>query len=83
MAVRIHPHAAARMEERGALFAEVAATVEAGESYPARHGRSGFRRNLQFDGIRGGKRYRTKQIDVFAIQENDEWLVIAVIVKYF
>ena len=71
------------MEERGALFDEVAATVEAGESYPARHGRSGFRRNFLLDGIRGGNRYRTKQIDVFTVPENDEWLVITVIVKYF
>lgn len=34
-------------------------------------------------GIKGGKHYRIKQIDAFAVFEDDGWLVITVIVKYY
>ena len=37
------------MAERGATEAEVRATVEHGEQYPVRFGRSGFRRNFAFE----------------------------------
>ena len=43
--VRIHPHAAERMTERGATEAEVIATVCDGERFPAKFGRTGFRRS--------------------------------------
>ena len=43
---RIHPHAAARALERGATGAEMLATVASGETFPAKHNRTGFRRNL-------------------------------------
>lgn len=82
MSVRIHPHARERMAERGATEAEVIATVEDGERFPAKFGRTGFRRNFAFEGERSGRRYRTKQVEAFAVQE-DGWLVITVIVKYF
>lgn len=62
MAVRLHPHAQERMEERGATEAEVITTVEAGESFPAKFGRTGFRRNFRFDKDRHGRHYQTKQI---------------------
>jgi hypothetical protein len=83
LAVRLHPHAAARIGERGATPEEVEATVAAGERFPARFGRAGFRRNFAFDGIWRGTRYRTKQIEVFAVEEAGDWLVITVLVKYF
>ena len=38
--VRVHPHALERMAERGATEAEVIATVQAGERFPARFGRT-------------------------------------------
>ena len=83
MAVRLHPHALARLDERGALPEEVAATVESGERFPAKFGRTGFRRNFHFDGTWQGKNYGTKQIEAFAVEEDRDWLVITVIVKYF
>jgi hypothetical protein len=83
LAVRLHPHAEARIGERGATPAEVEATVAAGERFSARFGRAGFRRNFAFDGIWRGMRYRTKQIEAYAVEEDDAWLVITVIVKYF
>jgi hypothetical protein len=48
MAVRFHPHARMRMQERGATEEEVTATVEHGERFPAKFGRFGFRRNFPF-----------------------------------
>jgi hypothetical protein len=49
MSVRIHPHARQRMTERGATEAEVVSTVERGEQFSAKFGRTGFRRNFVFD----------------------------------
>jgi hypothetical protein len=83
LAVRLHPHAAARMAERGATAEEIEATVAAGERFPARFGRTGFRRNFAFGGDWRGRRYRTKQIEAFAVEEAGDWLVITVLVKYF
>jgi hypothetical protein len=83
LTVLLHPHAAARIAERGATLAEVEATVTAGERFPARFGRTGFRRNFAFGGNWRGKRYRTKQIEAFAVEEESGWLVITVVVKYF
>jgi hypothetical protein len=82
LTIRLHPHAEARMAERGATVAEVEATVIAGERFPARFGRTGFRRNFAFGGTWRGKRYGTKQIEAFAVEE-EGWLVITVLVKYF
>jgi len=45
MKVKLHPHAQARILERGATEREVIATVENGEQFPVRFGRWGFRRN--------------------------------------
>jgi hypothetical protein len=77
--MRLHGHA----RERGASEAEIEAAIREGESFSAKFGRDGFRRNFQFDGTWRGRRYRMKQIEVFAIYEDGDWLVISVIVKYF
>ena len=83
MKVELHPHASERLAERGATEAEVRATVEAGEPFPAKLGRSGFRRNFPFDGTWRGRRYATKQVEVYAVQEGGAWLVITVMTRYF
>lgn len=83
MPIRIHPHAAARLLERGGTADEVTATIELGEKFAARFGRSGFRRNFTFDGVWRGKQYSTKQVEAYAVQEGGDWLVITVIVRYF
>lgn len=46
MVVHFHPHARERMRERGTTEDEVRATVEQGEQFPAKFGRTGFRRNF-------------------------------------
>lgn len=83
MKVHIHPHAAARMAERGATNDEVIKTIETGEQFLAKFGRTGFRRNFPFSGLSRGSAYATKQIEAYAAQENGDWIVITVIVKYF
>jgi hypothetical protein len=83
MIVRLHPHAVARMEERGATEEEVVATVTQGERFPARFGRTGFRRNFALAGEWRGRPFAAKQLEVYAIEEAGDWLAITVIVKYF
>ena len=83
MKVKLHSHAQARILERGATEREVIATVEHGEQFPAKFGRTGFRRNFPHTGQWSGKHYSNKQMEVIAVQENDGWMVITVVVKYF
>ncbi|MCX6377007.1 MAG: DUF4258 domain-containing protein [Armatimonadetes bacterium] len=81
--IRIQQHASERMLERGATEAEVALTVHDGEQFAAKFGRTGFRRNFPFSGVWRGKRYATKQVEVLAVLENGDWLVITVITRFF
>ena len=83
MKVRLHSHAQARLAERGATEAEIVATLEGGEQFPAKFDRAGFRRNFSFQSHWRGKFYATKQITAFAASVPDGWLVITLIVKYF
>lgn len=80
--MKLHPRAIVRMRERGASAAEVELTITAGERFPAKFGRQGFRRNFGFDGLWRARRYHIKQVEVFAAWEDDDWLVIRVLVKY-
>ncbi len=82
MEVRLHPHALERLAERGATEEEVRATVAEGEQFPGKYGRTGFRRNFPFEGIWNSRSYANKQVEVYAVQE-DGWLVITVMVKFF
>ena len=83
MVIQIHPHALERMEERLASIDEVYATIEQGESFPAKFGRTGFRRNFVFDSQFRGKHYFHKQLELYAVFENEGWLVITVITRFF
>lgn len=83
MTVRLSPHGRARLLERGGTEDEVRETVTAGEQFEARYGRVGFRRNFYFDGHWQGKRYLNKQLEVYAVREGGNWVVVTVIVKIF
>ncbi|MDN3510831.1 MAG: DUF4258 domain-containing protein [Candidatus Jettenia sp. CY-1] len=83
MTIRFHPHSLERMAERGATQEEVIVTIEKGEQFPAKFGRTGFRRNFSFHEKWCGKNYNTKQIEAYAVQEGSDWLVITVITRYF
>lgn len=82
MNITIHPHALARIAERGTAPAEVIATVEEGERFPAKFGRTGFRRNFVYNEVWCGRFFATKQVEAFCADENG-WLVITVLVKFF
>ncbi|MPZ55686.1 MAG: hypothetical protein GEU91_04140 [Rhizobiales bacterium] len=82
-AIDLHPHARERALERGATEEEIAATVTGGERFPAKLGRTGFRRNFGFGGLWRGRRYATKQVEAIAIEEAGRRLVLTVWTKYF
>jgi hypothetical protein len=63
--------------------AEATATVGYGERFPAKFGRTGFRRNFPFGAKWHGRQYSTKQVEVYAVQDGSDWLVITVITRYF
>lgn len=58
------------MAERGATEREVINTVNLSERFPAKFGRTGFRRNFAFSGEWLGRAYSTKQIEVYAVEED-------------
>jgi hypothetical protein len=55
MNVKLHPHAQARLIERGATEEEVIATVEGGANFTAQFDRTGFKRNFSFNAEWNGK----------------------------
>jgi hypothetical protein len=72
-----------RLLERGASEEEVIRTVTEGETFPAKFGRSGFRRNFAFGSMWRGSRYETKQVEAIAVREGEGWLVLTIVTKYF
>ena len=60
MQVVLHPHAMARLGERGVREEEVKTAVLEGERVPAKFGRVGFRRYFQYGKLWRGKTYATK-----------------------
>ncbi len=83
MRVLFHPHALERMVERGASEDEVMLTVQEGEQFPAKFGRTGFRRNFPVEGLWRGRHFAVKQVEAYAVEEQEDWLVITVIVRYY
>jgi hypothetical protein len=71
------------MAERGATEEEVAAAIYGGESFAAKFGRQGFRRNFNKSGVWRGESYTIKQVEAIAVREGPDWLVITVIVRYY
>ncbi len=83
MIINFHPHALERMAQRGATQKQVIETVEAGERFEAKFGRIGFRRNFLFEKHWRNRYYKNIQIEVYAVMESKDWLVISVITRYF
>jgi len=81
--VVLHPHAKERAAERGATEEEIVETVRMGERFPAKRGRTAFRRNLAIEYVWRGRQYANKQIEAIAIEEDGAWLVITVLVKFY
>ena len=83
MELTIHPHARERMNERGVSETEVNQTLTDGERFPAKQGRTGFRRNFRFDSRWRDRNYAIKQVEVYAVYEAPKWTVITVLARYF
>ena len=83
MLIDLHPHALKRAGERGATKDEIINTVESGEEFPAKFGRTGFRKNFLLNAEWNNKYFITKQVEAYCVKERKYWLVITVIVKYF
>ncbi len=81
--VTLHPHAVDRLAERGATEQEVIATVQEGERFEAKFERTGFRRNFSYGRVWRGKRYDTKQVEAYAVEEGGAWVVITFVTKFF
>lgn len=62
MMVKLHPHAQARISKRGATEEEVVATVEYGERFAVKLGRSDFRRNFSYNSLWRGKHYANNRL---------------------
>ncbi len=82
MGIRLHPPARARLKERGATEDEIIATVQNGERFPVKFDRVGFRRNFVYNSTWQGRCFATKQVEAIAVEE-DCWLVLTVIVRFF
>ena len=83
MAVFIHPHAKERMEERGVTCEEVLETIGSGSISSARFGRVRYMRTFDYCGFWRGKICQHKQIEVYGADEDSDFIVITVVVKYF
>lgn len=81
--IRFHTHAKERLMERGATEQEVISTVQKGEMFTAKFGRTGFRRNFYFGKTWRGKHYEIKQVEVYAVKDNEDWIIITVITRFF
>jgi hypothetical protein len=61
----------------------VTEAVRHGTRFPAKLGRTVFRYDLVGEHHWRGKHFDTKRIEAYAVFEDDRWLVITVIVKFF
>lgn len=83
MEIKFHPHALERITERGTTEDEVIETINKGEEFPAKYGRIGFSHNFPFNDMWHDKFYVNKQLEVYAVKQDNDWLVITIITKYF
>jgi hypothetical protein len=81
--VRLHPHALERLSERGVTQDEVVAIVQIGEQFPAKFGRTRFRKTFRFESTWQGRFYAAKEVEAFAVGEGEDWLVITVVTRYY
>ena len=71
------------MSERGALEKEVIEAIVNGETFSARHSRTAYRRNFQYNDKWGNKFYHIKQVVPIVKKENSKIIVITVFAFYF
>jgi hypothetical protein len=76
-------HARQQLEFRGATEQQVIDTIRSETWEPAKHGRSGCRKNFVFNSEWNKKYYSTKQIRPIFVDEPDEIVVVTIYVYYF
>lgn len=81
--IEISPHAREQMAERGATEADVRLAIREGQAEPARKGRIMYRKNLQFDSLWRGRKYRVKQVAPVVVEDGPRLVVVTVYVFYF
>jgi hypothetical protein len=79
----ISEHAREKMLERGIDDDDVRITIEHGEHFTAKYGRFGFRRNFVYLRHWQNRFYSAKQVSVITVKEENTYLVVTVIAKYF
>ncbi len=77
------PHAVERLTLRGATEAEARVAIAEGERFPARGGRTTFRKNFPFRSEWKGRLYKTKQVMPIVVEQEDAIIVVTVYVFYF
>ena len=81
--VEIHQHAIERMVERGITSDEIIETIGLGETYPAKFERTAFERDFEYNSKWMGKKYKIKQVEVIVVKEENKYVVVTVISRYF
>ena len=81
--VEISRHAREQMGLRGVDESEVVAAIRMGEAEPARHSRTMYRKNFQFNSTWRNRQYRVKQVAPVVAVEPDQIVVVTVYAFYF
>jgi hypothetical protein len=81
--IRLSLHAALQAERRGVTIEEIAHAIGKSTWEAADRGRHQCRRDFDFDGVRLGRRYRTKKVRPIFVVEADEIVVVTVYAYYF
>ena len=74
--IRLTGHAIEQCAERGTNESEVKEAIEQGAPEPAKHGRTLYRANFQFNSTWQGRFYRIKQVAPVVTEEGEELVVI-------
>lgn len=75
-------HARDRMAERGADENDVRKAIREGSRELARMGRDLYRITFEFDDVRHGKRYRSREVAAVVAEEPARLVVVTVFVFY-
>ena len=80
--VRIDPHTLERAEERGTDAQEIRDVIDSGFPIPARYGRTGRAKILDFQQTRLGRFYEQKRVEVIYTVETGVVITVTVYVFY-
>ena len=82
MRLQIDPHTLERAEERGTNEEEIRDVINTGLPVPAKYGRVGRAKVLDFNQNRHGTYYEQKRVEVFYTTEGDVAITVTVYVFY-